>query len=478
MRLQSPISKPGRPPGRRAWALPLLALAHAASLGAPCAAARPQDSFADVKFVRSQMSLIHNAIQRRRLRWALGETSLARLSPISRRRRLGLLPPRPRTAADPPQLRFPWSKKERRQSPPASFDWRLSGGANYVTPVRDQGGCKSCWAFSTTGALESYVLRTRGADREAPDLAEQTLLSCADAGTCEEGGFQDEAMRFIEKVGLPEEASHPYASLTGECGALGQGWEASARRVGRWLRVDQNVDAIKAALVEHGPLPTTMAIFTDFWFYGGGVYARSTGTLEGFHAVLLVGYDDAEGAFTVKNSWGEGWGEDGYFRIAYSEVANEVRFGADTLALSTAAVSPVTVEITRATPARRDWWHGPLGLSAVEGTVASRARGTPVTELVFKLGDEAVGLMTHPQQRWRVPLDTSGLSNGRHTLTALAFDQAGNGARASLRFNIRSAAGRASTAFAPQRERPASAEAPDAPAQGEPGDEYVPEAGE
>jgi Papain family cysteine protease/Putative binding domain, N-terminal len=92
------------------------------------------------------------------------------------------------------------------------------------------------------------------------------------------------------------------------------------------------VDAVRSALTDHGPLIMTMAVYNDFFSYRSGVYTYVSGGLAGYHAVLTVGYDDANQCFIVKNSWGSGWGESGFFRIAYSEITSAVEFGYETIA--------------------------------------------------------------------------------------------------------------------------------------------------
>jgi hypothetical protein len=99
------------------------------------------------------------------------------------------------------------------------------------------------------------------------------------------------------------------------------------------------VSAIRDALVSYGPLVTTMDVYEDFYSYSSGVYSYTTGAHEGGHAVLIVGYSDAGQYFIVKNSWGAGWGESGYFKIAYSELGTVVNFGDYTLRYTGSACS-------------------------------------------------------------------------------------------------------------------------------------------
>jgi C1A family cysteine protease len=194
---------------------------------------------------------------------------------------------------------------------PAGLDWRNNGG-NFVTAVKNQGGCGSCWAFASTAALESSLLRS---GMPALDLSEQVLVSCGiaggyDVGSCA-GGTVQGASEFIRNTGLPEESCYPYTSTDGTCSNACANWQATAHKISSWGWVaitSPTVDVLKSGLYSLGPLVTTMNVYDDFYYYTGGVYTHTSGNLAGAHAVLLVGYDDAGQYFTVKNSWGTGWG--------------------------------------------------------------------------------------------------------------------------------------------------------------------------
>jgi len=273
-----------------------------------------------------QVADIQKAIQRSGAGWVAGETSMTRLSPAERMKRVGLILPKvtgkerllaPETKATPPYL-----------------DWRKNGG-HYVTPARNQGTCTSCWAFATTAALESVTIissRTPGVDL---DLSEQVLLSCSGAGNCESGGSIDTASNYLRSTGLPLESCYPYGGTNGNCGSACANWQASAYKIPSWSWVattSPTVEGIKNALFTKGPLLTTMAVYDDFYAYVSGIYRYTTGNLAGNHAVLIVGYDDIGQYFIVKNSWGTTWGESGYFKIAYSEMSTVANFGDYTIA--------------------------------------------------------------------------------------------------------------------------------------------------
>jgi hypothetical protein len=100
------------------------------------------------------------------------------------------------------------------------------------------------------------------------------------------------------------------------------------------------VDTIKTALNTYGPVNTTMQVYSDFFYYAGGVYHYATGTYQGGHAILIIGYDDASQSFICKNSWGTGWGEAGFFNIGYSELNSVTQFGDYTIAYQNGAPPP------------------------------------------------------------------------------------------------------------------------------------------
>ena len=286
----------------------------------------------------SDLTEIRAAIQSQRAPWVAGETSMTTLPAEQRRIRLGMILPvvSSEDEAQASVKRLALSTV----APPPSLDWRNNGG-NYVTPVRDQGNCGSCWAFATAGALESVTIIAEGASGLNLDLSEQILVSCNNngAGDCG-GGYIDLASNFLKATGLPPESFYPYTATSGTCSNASPNWRNSTSRISSWTYVattSPDPATIKAALVAHGPLVTTMQVYADFFSYKSGVYSYVSGAYEGGHAVLIVGYDDYNQCFIVKNSWGAGWGESGYFRIAYSQLSNLVQFGYFTLAYSSVA---------------------------------------------------------------------------------------------------------------------------------------------
>ena len=271
----------------------------------------------------SEVDAIINELNRRGSRWCADHNSMMRLSPEERRRRLGAVVIGENTG---PMLEEEGSVSDL----PAVLDWRNNNGVNAVSPIKDQGHCGSCWAFSTTAGLESQMLM-RGLS--PANQSEQILVSCSGAGSCDGGGIY-KAADYIRDTGLPPESYFPYAAADKPCANAEANWQQATAKIAKWSSVPHTVAAIKKALAAYGPLPTAFHVYSDFMAYSGGVYSYTTGKLEGGHGVEIVGYDDNDQAFIVKNSWGTGWGEKGFFRIAYSEVTGKTNFGLDTVAFS------------------------------------------------------------------------------------------------------------------------------------------------
>jgi|GEM_PF-1643084 len=199
---------------------------------------------------------------------------------------------------------------------PAAFDWRKLDGC---TPVKNQGGCGSCWAFAAMGIVESQYLIRDGAEL---DLSEQWLISCTDAGNCD-GGWYGAALNhmisqpdYINKIGAPTEMLYPYEARDADCAVPA---EAGRYSITEWGAVGQDIEAIKQAIMTYGPVAVTIYANDLFQCYIGGIFNAHESGMNN-HAVVLVGWDDTqgqEGIWYLRNSWGAGWGENGYMRIEY-----------------------------------------------------------------------------------------------------------------------------------------------------------------
>jgi len=222
--------------------------------------------------------------------------------------------------------------------PPLSFDWETKGA---VTPVKNQGSCGSCWAFSAVAALESaYFLKTG----KLVQFSEQELVSCdMELYGCQ-GGLMDPAFDWTRlNGGLCSEEAYPYTSGTtsarGICSASTCAPVEGSAPAG-FVDVPHNEASLLQALFEHGPLSVAIeADETGFQFYHKGVMSAHCGSRLD-HGVLLVGYgvdpESKQAFWRIKNSWGAGWGEEGYIRILRGK-----RWGGPECGIASAASYPV-----------------------------------------------------------------------------------------------------------------------------------------
>ncbi|NXB29301.1 CATL1 protein, partial [Eulacestoma nigropectus] len=198
---------------------------------------------------------------------------------------------------------------------PAKVDWRDKG---YVTPVKSQGICGSCWAFSATGALEGLMFRQTG---KLVLLSEQNLIDCTRKlgnNGCR-GGSAQRAFQYVQdNGGLNSERTYPYQGTDNSCcrynprdkAATCSGYKSVPRG---------NEVALQQAVADVGPVAVAVdATSRDFLFYKSGIFTCPPGKQNLSHAMLLVGYNTApkgnseESYWILKNSWSERWGKKGY----------------------------------------------------------------------------------------------------------------------------------------------------------------------
>jgi C1A family cysteine protease/predicted secreted protein len=205
---------------------------------------------------------------------------------------------------------------------PTYFNWCDLGKC---TPVRDQGQCGSCWAFGTVGPLESNILIHDGVAR---DLSEQYLVSCnTDGWDCDGGWWAHDYHWTKIPPGEPEagavyETEFPYTARDDPCKPPHPHHEkmASWAYVDGQPYTDPSTAAIKQAIYDHGPVVVALCAGPNFQRYTGGIFqADETGFCNGWinHSVVLVGWDDSQGTWRLRNSWGTSWGESGYMNIKY-----------------------------------------------------------------------------------------------------------------------------------------------------------------
>jgi len=251
--------------------------------------------------------------------WVAGETSVSELGEAARMRRLGV--PLDSLAPNLLDLHVSPADAELAATLPATLDWRNKDGKNYVSPILDQGDCGSCVAFAVTATFESQ-LNIAADDPSSPfELSPQYLFACG-GGACGYGWTPASAARFLKSNGMPDNACMPYTSgAAGEdakCKSACSDLRARVMKPTDYTSPSSSITAVKTALLK-GPLVTTMTVYDDFMFYVSGVYKHVTGPALGGHAVSIVGWNDEHQAWIVRNSWGAGWGMQGFFEVAYSD---------------------------------------------------------------------------------------------------------------------------------------------------------------
>jgi len=243
---------------------------------------------------------------------------------------------------------------------PSHFDWRDYMGQDWMTTVKDQGACGSCWAFGAVGSLEAIYNIQSGIPNPNTDFSEQYLVSCCTTNFGCNGGSPGNTGAFLVERGTPEESVFPYVSGTtgtepacvvAPCRYHTYSWGYPG--ASNWYDL-QSEEAIKEALMQYGPLEFTFTVWTSFYEYWYGHYdvhtwetvddpvdghvtnaiyhhfdanatTYYTSTLGpdynelplGGHAVVLVGWNDNPGGtpyWILKNSWGNtGPFGNGYF---------------------------------------------------------------------------------------------------------------------------------------------------------------------
>uniref|UniRef100_A0A8D8U294 Cysteine proteinase CG12163 n=1 Tax=Cacopsylla melanoneura TaxID=428564 RepID=A0A8D8U294_9HEMI len=209
-----------------------------------------------------------------------------------------------------------WKKRE-----PKSLDWRDKG---VMSKVKSQGECGCCWAFSSVGVVEAMNAIARN---DLVELSVQQLIDCDKSNFGCDGGLIDYAFDYIIKSGgVESEADYPYLGYLSEDGCqVKEGNKKKKYGMEKYTRIPQGgEEAMKKWLAQHGPLSVGINARGIFFYTGGIIALSEVGCYPKAqnHAVIVVGYGEEKKRFgktipywIVRNTWGEDWGEKGYFRM-------------------------------------------------------------------------------------------------------------------------------------------------------------------
>lgn len=204
---------------------------------------------------------------------------------------------------------------------PAAVDWRNKGG-DWTTQIKNQSPCGSCVSFGVLATVEARCNIASGNPNRNEDFSEAFLFYCGCGKCCKRGWNFQPALDFCKNDGVAKESAYPYTPVDQPCKS----------GVSPFLKITGSNRILSIAdrkniLATKGPMVAGMAVYSDFGSYSGGVYRKTpNATLRGYHAICVVGYDDQQECWICKNSWGPGWGDNGWFRIGYGECGIDTQF--------------------------------------------------------------------------------------------------------------------------------------------------------
>ncbi|CCF17082.1 papain cysteine protease family protein [Brevibacillus laterosporus GI-9] len=262
--------------------------------------------------------------------WEAEWTSLSSLSLEEQKKHLGATPHPDAPSIEEIEKRIPLLKESLMAEVPTTigvptnYDLRNVGGKNFVTPIKYQKNCGSCVAFGTIATVESTLRVQRNDPNLSVDLSEAHLFFCHgrdDGASCASGWWPHRALEAFKNKGVVDEECYKYDDgLTRQdCSGLCSNSGSREVKITGYTDLTGKPSQIKEWVSSKGPVSACLIVYEDLFSYRNGIYRHMTGQRVGGHCVSIVGYNDSEGYWICKNSWNSTWGEQGFFRIAYTE---------------------------------------------------------------------------------------------------------------------------------------------------------------
>lgn len=200
---------------------------------------------------------------------------------------------------------------------PSSFCWQDINDTDFTTSIKNQAPAPTCEAYALCASIETIAQYQIGFPFDC-DLSE-THLYFYSGGTCSAGGvLLGDAAEYLIEYGVPDEGCFPdpHRSYDYNFESI-EGWENRTIKIQEWGWIDYDIEEMKRALMDYGPLVIHIIVRPGFNLYKKGIYEPNLGKIIGGHLVTIVGYDDNQQCWIIKNSWGENWGDNGYVKVSY-----------------------------------------------------------------------------------------------------------------------------------------------------------------
>lgn len=346
---------------------------------------------------------INKLIKENKAQWIARDNSISRMSDIDIKNLLG--------STDRPTGNALF---EDRKFSTDSIDWRNVNGTNWLGTVMNQGNCGSCVAFASVATLEATYRINSALPWLSPSFSAQQLFNCG-GGACNFGWQPSSAASFLKSKGIVDAACVPY-----ESGSTGSDIQCKKNfcnnQAERTYKITGSTTPsfwggsatkVKEAL-KKGPLMTTMTVYEDFLVYSSGIYKSVSKKSVGGHAVSLVGFNDQERYWIVRNSWGSDWGEAGFIRVSYDDKSG---IADNTWAFQTAKEDNY---LDIQSPANHAYLSG-------ENSIKLATEKPVVSEIIISGESDRVkisGCQTNGNSICESSLDTSTLKDGRYEVFA------------------------------------------------------------